>query len=679
MIEKSKLKLFLKSGTYILFIGIVIAIALTIYFSFTTKNVSSNSISLGLIAILTFPLGLLISRILFPQMNISETIIISLCIGCPFAAGVWGGMAFLRVTVNPIIYFAVSFALPVSLLICFRKKLKFRNQEININEIGVSVIVLLIAFLWHSLMLANNNVPCDVDAQGTCYLQLLMKYQGYPIVYPFLDETKAYINYPPCFNVIVVLLSKLKMSLVYKECMSVTAVCGSYFALANFLLSYFLTKRNLLLAFVAGVLTLNRAYLTQYNDGNTTEMLSFLSISCFLILLQQALNEGSKKRSIIIAVLAGFVFSVSALSQTEIFNWYAISFVAFVAFYLVSRNKNFLKDYLILTVCIFTCIAFVLPWLINISGNHKTINFENPFDQYATQIVPVLRLWHNPILIILSFIGIGLFFFYRQKIMILLGIHALMMVLLVIHWKFYSIIGFKWYKFIPLQYWSLGANGKFLTPFEFPNTYTIGWMSFATAFPIAAAYTIVTIIEFIRRQIKITCVGKYKMLIIPVVIFLSWFQYCEYRNYFRYPEYLLETDYQALQWFQKNTTFDDCLILNPRNPVKLANGIDYWMSDWIPVVAERRAVSCRSVDTGKEQLNIEDVDMLNKGELIKVYTNILQPDAYNLLKRHNISHIFISALQSAYLIQDYQKAPFLQLVHFYSIPNLGTSLIYAVR
>ncbi|WP_169703632.1 hypothetical protein [Candidatus Kuenenia stuttgartiensis] len=405
----------LDKGTYFLFIAIFIEVALIVFFSFTTKNVYSNSISLLLVVIITFPLGMLISRLLFPEKNISETIILSLCIGLPFSAFLWGMLAFLRIPIVPVIYFIITFGYQYVYGYIFEKTLWFKNKEIDINELCMSVIVLLIAFLWHSLMHANNNVLTDVDAQGPMYLQLLMKRQGYPVVYPFLNEAKAYINYPPCFNVIVVLFSKLKMSLVYKECMSVTAICGSYFVLAVFLLTYFLSKRNMLLAFVAGILTLNKAYLTMYNDGNTTEMLSYLSVACFLILLQHALNGKSKKLVVIIATSAGFVFSVSAFSQTEIFNWYAISLAVFFPLYLISKNKNYFRDYLVLIVAVFTCIVFVVPWLISASGNYKTIDFENLFSQYATHLIPTLRYWHNPVFLILSFIGIGICFFVEKK------------------------------------------------------------------------------------------------------------------------------------------------------------------------------------------------------------------------------------------------------------------------
>jgi hypothetical protein len=356
-------------------------------------------------------------------------------------------------------------------------------------------------------MLANNNVPRDVDAQGPIYVQFLMKNQGYPVVYPFLNETKAYINYPPCFNVIVVLLSKLKMSLVYKECMAITVVCGSYFALSIFLLSYYLSCRNMLLAFIAGILALNRAYLTQYNDGNTTEMLAFLSIACLLIFLQHAFKETPRKLSAIIAVTAGVLFSVSAFSQTEIFNWYAISLAVFFPVYLVSKNKNFLKDYLVLIVATLGCIVFVVPWLLSVSGNYKTINFEQLFTQFATHLIPALKYWHNPVFLVLSFVGIGVFFYRREKIMVYLGIHALLMVFLIIHWKFYRMIGFGWFKFTPTGYWSLGANGEFTTPFQFPNTFSVGWMSFTIVFPIATAYTLISIFGFIM-EIMIVFIEK---------------------------------------------------------------------------------------------------------------------------------------------------------------------------
>jgi hypothetical protein len=250
------------------------------------------------------------------------------------------------------------------------------------------------------------------------------------------------------------------------------------------------------------------------------------------------------------------------------------------------------------------------------------------------------------------------------------------MVALIIHWKFYRFMGFKWFQYTPGQAWFLGANGYFTTPFAYPSTFSIGWMSFTIVFPIATAYTLITILGFIK-EIKIVFIEKYKTIFISM-IFLSVFQYYEYKNYIRYPEWLLETDYQTLKWFQKNTTFDDCLILNPINPIKLANG-NYWSSDWVPLIAERRAISSRSLDTAAFQMKVADTCSVNKAELLDVYNNILQPSAYDILKKSNITHIFISALQSAYLINDYQKAPFLQLVHYYSIPNLGTAVIYKVK
>jgi len=78
-------------------------------------------------------------------------------------------------------------------------------------------------------------------------------------------------------------------------------------------------------------------------------------------------------------------------------------------------------------------------------------------------------------------------------------------------------------------------------------------------------------------------------------------------------------------------------------------------------------------------MKVADTCSVNKAELLDVYNNILQPSAYDILKKSNITHIFISALQSGNLINDYQKAPFLQLVHYYSIPNLGTAVIYKVK
>ena len=204
-------------------------------------------------------------------------------------------------------------------------------------------------------------------------------------------------------------------------------------------------------------------------------------------------------------------------------------------------------------------------------------------------------------------------------------------------------------------------------------------MAFTIVFPIATAYTLATIIKYIKK-LNTIILEKYRIVFILIMIFMSGFLYYEYKRYLRYPEWLLETDYQALQWFQENATFNNCLILNPRNPIKLTNGLVYWSSDWVPIIAERRTISSRSLDTANFQIKITDTDLINKrNELIDVYNNILRPDAYDILKKSDISHIFISALQTGSLIQDYQKASFLELVHYYSIPNLGTAVIYKVK
>ncbi len=678
MKNKNKERLLSSNWDYILIAGNVLAIIAIIYFAFTTKNVAGNAVSLALVMALTFPLGLIISRILFSEINISESVILGICIGCPFSAGIWGLFAFARLPMSPAIYIPITFVIPICLLIVYRKSFCFKNREFKISEICVPIFVLLAAFLGHSLMMANSNVPPDVDAQGSDYVQFLMKYQGYPAVYPFLNEVKAHLNYPPCFNVIVVLLSKLKMSLVFKECMAITVVCGSFFALAVCVFAYNLFKRNLLLAFIAGIITLNRAYLTQYNDGNTTEMLSFLAIAGFLIFLHRAFNAENRKSMLIVAGCGGFLFSVSAFSQTEIFNWYAISLGAFFALYLVAKRKNYFNDYMVLGALVGTSLIIVVPWLVTASGNYKTIDFENFFSQAATHLFPALRYWHSPVFLILSAIGIGFLFYRREKLMVYLGFHALIMAGLIVHWKVYQLIGFEWFKFTPTPYWSLGANGNFRTPSQFPNTFTIGWFSFTIVFPIATAYTLWLITELVKKT-KSAFMEKGKVMVILIVIFLAVFEYNEYKKYLRYPEWLLETDYQALTWFHDNTTFDNCFILNPRNPIDVGNGNLYWSSDWNPIVSERRCVSARSLDTGRFQMNIEENDLIDRKALVDIYSNILRPDAHTILKQYNITHIFISAFHAGSLYNDYAKVSFLELVHKYQVPNLGTALIFEVK
>jgi len=411
---------------YLLYFAILIEIIFVLYFSFTTKNILQYIFSLMLIILFTFPLGISISILLFREKTLSEIIVLGICAGLPLTAGVWGVLTYSLIPFHPSIYLGSIFLISIILLLITKIKYKkiLCQENINYKEICLPVIVFIVGFLWHALMQANNNVPFDCDAQSANYIEILMKYQGYPAISPFLTSETVSIAYPPTFHTLVVLTSIIKNSAVHKECMAITIICGSYFVLAVYLLAYYLSQKNHVIAFFAGMLTLNRAYLTNYNDGNTTEMLAFLCVVVFIIFLLHAFEESNWIKSFTLASIAGFIFSHAALSQTEIFQWYLISMAFFIVTFLISKRINCKKDYLVLLISMFVCGICVLPWFFHSINNFDKNALGKLSDKEATELILSLTYWHSYTILILSMIGLIMLLLKRDKIGVFIVTHV---------------------------------------------------------------------------------------------------------------------------------------------------------------------------------------------------------------------------------------------------------------
>lgn len=663
---------------YVLYLTIIIEIVFLIYFSITTKNIAQYNISLILITLITFPLGISASILLFREKSLSELLTLGFCIGLPLTAGVWGILAYSSVPIHPVIYLGSTFF--ISLILLLITKLKYTkilcNKDIDYKEICLPIVVFLIGFLWHALMQANNNVPFDCDAQSANYIEILMKYQGYPAVSPFLTHETVNIAYPPTFHTMVVLTSVIKNSAIHKECMAITIICGSYFVLSVYLLAYYLSQKNFFIAFFAGILTLNRAYLTNYNDGNTTEMLAFLCVAVFLIFLLHAFEESYWIKRFTLASVGGFAFSHAALSQTEIFQWYLISLTFFIITLLISKKIHYKRDYPVLLLSLFICGLCILPWFFNSISNFDKNALGSLSDKEATELILSLTYWHSYVFLGLSLIGLIFLIYQRNKIGIFIVTHVFVMFFLIIHWKFLRLMGFDWFQLKPLQGNYLGARAFFTSPIKFLYNYTIAWYSLTIAFPIAASYCL-NLFKTLLERIKIL---QHKVLNTPlllIIVGISVFMYYEYRSYFRYPEWLIKTDYETLLWFRENTAFENTLILNAQEPIKLPNGLEFYCSYWVPAVSERRAVNARGL--GGDHIPVSQ-DLKEKiQQLSSAFYNIQSPGIYEILKINGITHIFMSALLAGQLIESYSKVPFLELTHYKTVPNQGTALIFKVK
>lgn len=664
--------------SYLLCLAIIIEIAFLIYFSITTKNIAQYNISLILITLIAFPLGISTSILLFREKSLSELLILGFCIGLPLTAGIWGILAYSLIPIHPVTYLGST--LFTSIVFLLTTKLKYKKilckKDIDYKEICLPIVVFLIGFLWHALMQANNNVSFDCDAQSANYIEILMKYQGYPAISPFLTSETVSIAYPPTFHTLVVLTSIIKNSAVHKECMAITIICGSYFVLAVYLLAYYLSQKNHVIAFFAGILTLNRAYLTNYNDGNTTEMLAFLCVVVFIIFLLHAFEESNWIKSFTLASIAGFIFSHAALSQTEIFQWYLISMAFFIVTFLISKRINYKKDYLVLLISMFVCGICILPWFFHSVNNFDKNALGKLSDKEATELILSLTYWHSYTILILSMIGLIMLLLKRDKIGVFIVTHVVVMFFLIIHWKFLKLLGFDWFQLKPLQGNYLGARAFFTSPIKFLYNYTIAWYSLTIAFPIAAAYCL----NLFNTRLKKVKIFQYKTInisLVFIVIGVSFFMYYESKKYIRYPEWLLKSDYETLLWFHENTSYKNTLILNPPEPIALPNGVQFFCSYWVPAVSERRAVNARGL--GGDHIPIPQ-DLTEKiKQLGNAFYNIQSSGVYEMLKTNGVTHIFVSALLAGQLIESYSKVHFLELVYYKSVPNQGTALIFKVK
>lgn len=664
---------------YLLYAAIFIEIGLIAYFSITTKNVFQYTLSFLLMIVVTFPLGFAVSIFLFREKSLSELLILSLCIGFPLSAGVWGLLTCYLKVIMPIVYLGTIYLISAIFIIITVKKYKiiFQNKEFCRREICLPLIVLLIGFVWHSVMIANNNVLFDVDGQSTIYLETLIKNQGYPSVNPYLMGENVNITHPPTFHTLVILPSIIKSSLVYKECMAITVVCGAYFVLAVYLLAYYLSAKNHFIAFFAGVLTLNRAYLSNFNDGNTSESFAFLCVAVYILFLLHAFEKRNWSKLILFASIGGFVFTHAGLSQTEIFEWYSLSLLFFAATYWWAKRESCVKDISAIAISLVVAAIFVLPWFFLASSSFKGSMWQVT-GKHATEFGLALTYWHSYVILGLSLVGGVILIIKRNKIGIFIVTHILAMFFLIVHWKILRVMDFEWFSYTPANGNIMGANGHYTAPGKFIFTFTVAWYSLTIGFPIAASYGL----DLANNLLKKLAIFRFKcktlsVSLVLIFIGISVFMCYEYKNYRRYPEWLIETDYETLLWFHDNTSYDDTLILNPEDPVKMANGASIWTTNWVPSVTERRSINARGL--GGEHVPLSKEFTGKKSLLSNAFYNIQSPNVYELLKSNGVTHIFVSALLAGQVGNVYTKTPFLELVHYKTIENLGTALIFKVK
>ena len=337
------------STTYFLLVVCIVEITFILWkFALTsTRNGGTFLTTFLIVLAISFPPGLGVALHIFRNKPWSFLFSFGLCVGFGFVGGAWAFMIIVGCPLNPYLY--VSTIVIIAGCLLYRKRHELRgcvNREslrLNLAEFLSPLAVLLFGFIVLSLQLVNNLVSADVDSQSDSFNSLMVLKDGtYPFVSPYLDKTRLMLCSGPLFHTLIAVLTKLKGTLLIKEVMAITVISGAFFCMAIYFLAKCIIKHEVIL-FLAGILTLTRAYISCFND-NLPENLAFYYGAMFIVLLMYCMEN----KKIVFAFFAGFYLSFCALSHPEIFLYNILAFCLFFGTLFISKDKNLKK---IIAIC----------------------------------------------------------------------------------------------------------------------------------------------------------------------------------------------------------------------------------------------------------------------------------------------------------------------------------------
>ncbi|OHB38846.1 MAG: hypothetical protein A2Y09_10300 [Planctomycetes bacterium GWA2_39_15] len=639
------------------------------------RNSGTFLITFVIILFISLPLGLGLALNIFRNRDGSFFFTFGLCIGYGLIASVWALMIRAGCPLNPYIYIGVVFTIAGSLLFRKWRVLKGffeRNAcQFRLTRLLPPIAVLLFAFIVLSATWSNSYVLTDVDCQSDGYNTLMILKEGkYPFVNPFLDQSCLQLNSGPIFHILIAVVSKLKSSVLIPEIMAITVISGAFFCMAIYFLASFIIQNEIVL-FFAGILTLTRAYLSFFNDGNLPENIAFYFAAVFMVFLMHAME--SKRR--VFAVFSGIYLSFCMLSHPNIFIYHLPPFVLFFATFLVSRNKDLKKDYINLFITLGIILIPIFPYVLRLQESYPSKLYEND----ATTVLSSLPYWNGYVVLILVLGGIILIATKRKVINVYLWTCLLAVLFFVEYWRIYQILSPSWFELKPMAVPSFGAYYTYKSFLQNPANYISSWQAGVIIWPIAIAVVIDHLFHLFGRYIKIRLLQNFA--IFSIVCLTFFFISYEYKKTKRYPEFITKSDYNALVWMRENTRYQNTFIYAPFDEAK-ENSVPSWVTSfWVSVVSERKSLPFRNyyMDVQFKFLNLDKPITEKVNQLQKATYSIIDPESYKTLRGMKITHIFISAFLSEKLFGTYQKSSFVELVHYDSVPNQGTALIYRVK
>lgn len=660
--------------------GVEVLFILCRFILFPTANsqtfISSFLIILAVSAIFGF--GLAIN--LFKKQNISGWIPFGLCMGLGGTAVIWSILIVTGCPLNPYLFILAVFAIAGGLIYKRQNEVggikRLFNTGFDWTGLLAPLCVLFFAFIILSLVWLNSKVPTDVDCQSDSFCTLMILKEGtYPVVSPYLDNTRLEIKAGPVFHTFGAVISRLKNSLIHKEVMAVAIISGSFFCLAMYYLASFIIKNRVIL-FLAGILPLIRGYLSFFNDGNLVEQLAFYYAVLFIIFLFHTLKEEDAITSKIFAITSGICLAICELTHPMIFMYNAPVLAAFFFTIPFSKNRNLKRDYIQLIIITATMLIIVIPYLLRTWTERPEIRTTMEYANTLTRSVPY---WHGYLTPIIVFIGSILLIFKRDKSHIFLLTYLIVIILFIFRWRVFQLFSPSWFRLEPLSQPWFGAYYQYANPFDYPRDYHSAWFGGVIIYSMIIAYFINYLYELIIRSSKLNLIRANCPYFLCLLVFC--FIGFEFVRAKRYPEFILESDYAALDWVRENTAYDNTLVYAPMDDSKENAVPRYFISFWVPIVSERKSIIFRNYWQPR-YFNFISIDkpieeMVNQLQVAAYSLN--NAESYKIIKDTNITHIFVSAFLAQKLFNIYNNSPFLELQHYASIPNQGTSLVYKVK
>lgn len=668
------------STTYFLLVVCIVEITFILWkFAFaSTRNGGTFLTTFLIVLAISFPPGLGVALHIFRHKPWSFLFSFGLCIGFGFVGGAWAFMIIVGCPLNPYLYVGTIMIIAGCLL--YRKRHELRvcvNRKLlslNMAEFLSPLAVLLFGFIVLSLQWINNLVPTDVDCQSDSFNSLMVLKEGtYPFVSPYLDKTRLMLCSGPLFHTMIAVITKLKGTLLIKEVMAITVISGAFFCMAVYFLAKFIIKHEIIL-FLAGILTLTRAYISCFND-NLPENMAFYYGAMFMVFLMSCLEN----KKAVFALFAGFYLSFCALSHPEIFLYNILAFCLFFGTLFISKDKNLKKDFLNIFIIICIILIMVLPYFFRV--NSKGIIFSvdritsgKVHDMLATTIFGCFPYWNGYVMPIMILGGIIVLAAKKNTFNVYILTYFVVIMFLIEIWRVWQIITPEWFEIAEI-YPVWGVKRVYTAPFYYPDSFHVTWYGGVIIWPVIISVLVNYLYCQHLKHVHCNLLNKY--IIFPMAISIILYVGYEIRKANKYPEYIKKRDYDALQWIKDNTPYENTLIYAPfdntgKHPI-------YGTSFWVPIVSERKSILFRNYNLGGsfKFRNIDNPIKEKVSLLQKAAFSISDPESCKIFKDMKITHIFISAFLSPKLCNLYQDSPFAELVHYTLEPQENGSSIGA--